>query len=95
MAIGLTGSDNINGRKYFKLRDLSTEPTQMREVTYTNMLHACGVVSPNQVHVRLYVNGVPYGLFALTDYVLMKAGFPWSTREVRRRKRNVVLARTL
>jgi CotH protein len=82
MAIGLTGTDNINGRKYFKLRDLSTEPTQMREVTYTSMLHACGVVSPNQVHVRLYVNAVPYGLFALTDYVLMKAGIPGSTREV-------------
>ncbi|KAJ3036743.1 hypothetical protein HDV00_002402 [Rhizophlyctis rosea] len=81
MDLGLTGNDNINGRKYFKMRDLSTEPTQMREVIYTNMLHACGVISPNQVHVRMYVNGVPYGLFAMTDYTLMKAGISWSTRE--------------
>ncbi|KAJ3042650.1 hypothetical protein HDV00_006929 [Rhizophlyctis rosea] len=79
--IGLTGSDSINGRKYFKLRDLSSEPSLMREVIYTHMLHASGIISPNQIHVRLYVNKVPYGLFAMTDYVQIKAGISGSTWE--------------
>ncbi|KAJ3056408.1 hypothetical protein HK097_007021 [Rhizophlyctis rosea] len=79
--IGLTGSDSITGRKYFKLRDLSTEPSLMREVTYTHMLRAAGVICPNQVHVRLYVNKVPYGLFAITDYVQLKFGINGSTWE--------------
>ena len=83
LSVGLTGgSDSINGRKYFKLRDLAREPTQMREVTYGGMLHACGIVTPNQIHVRVYINKIPYGLFAMTDYTRVKTGLEGNTREV-------------
>ncbi|KAJ3052254.1 hypothetical protein HK097_006646 [Rhizophlyctis rosea] len=81
LSIGLTGADSINGRKYFKLRDLAREPTQMREVTYGGMLHACGLVTPNQIHVRVYINKIPYGLFAMTDYTRVKNGIQGNTRE--------------
>ncbi|KAJ3052138.1 hypothetical protein HK097_006835 [Rhizophlyctis rosea] len=68
LKIALLGDDSINGRKYFKLRDLAEDPTYMREVLYSNMLQAAGVGTPNVIHVRVYVNRVPMGLFALTDY---------------------------
>ena len=69
-----------------QLRDLAEDPTYMREVLYSNMLQAAGVGTPNVIHVRVYVNRVPMGLFALTDYT--KIGSLQNIWEVRGIVRN-------
>lgn len=63
------GSEKFNGRSWFKLRTGEFDPTNLREKTYTDMMVALGAPVAQQVHVRMYANGAPLGLFVLTDLV--------------------------
>ncbi|KAI9252412.1 coth protein-domain-containing protein [Phascolomyces articulosus] len=50
-----------------KLRSESTDPTMMREKLYNDLLESSGVVAARGVYARLYINGLPIGLYYLAD----------------------------
>lgn len=61
------GTDQLFGRKSFKLRSHATDPTLTREKFMLDSLSAAGVATLAGNWVRVFVNNEPFGLFLMID----------------------------
>jgi len=58
---------SLYSRTSFKLRSLIYDCSYVRQKITTDIGHAMGVILPQVGFARLYMNGIPYGLYELTD----------------------------
>ncbi|QQR83289.1 CotH kinase family protein [Candidatus Peregrinibacteria bacterium] len=69
----LTDNDSFNGDEWLKdhneikLRGLLNEPSQLREKLYYRLFQAMGQVAPDFFESKLTVNGMPLGLYHVTE----------------------------
>jgi len=58
---------SLFGRTSFKLRSLVYDCSYVKQKIATDVGHAMGAILPQVGFARLYMNGVPYGLYELAD----------------------------
>ncbi|KAI8974323.1 coth protein-domain-containing protein [Pilobolus umbonatus] len=67
-SIFLGNGQGLNGFQRFKLRSCISDPTYIREKLYYDILASAQVPTARASYARVFLNGVPQGLYLLVDH---------------------------